>query len=129
MVSLTSLLLKMQGLDELMLKPAKSKQKSLQEVVKEFQDRDRNNDIVVEPIDPEQDPLLAPPDPQLDNTRKKSVTPKSTEGKTLSGANKSAGKLLGKAEDAKPAKAHLTIDYIIDNGDLQVPLMVTASKH
>jgi hypothetical protein len=127
MISLTSFLLKMQGLDEL-LKPAKSKQKSLQDLVTELRDRDRNNDIVVEMGNVEQDALLAAPDPLPGSTRKIPIpsSPKVAAQNPLSGAGKSAVKFSGKTEEAKPVKFHITTDYIIDSGDAQVAIMVKA---
>ena len=125
MISLPNLLLKLQGLDDLLAKPSKDKQKSLADLVKDFSERDRNNDLVVEIMETEQEALL--------NTANSTVGPKSSpknpqEPKPSAAKNAlpAMEKSVLNAEEQKPVKAKAKTDYIIDSGDAQITITVNA---
>ena len=126
MISLTSLLLKLQGLEEIVAKPAKDKQKSLEELVKEFSDRDRNNDLVVEMIDAEQETLLNAPDNPAGAGKNKAKDPQEPKPPAAKNPLPNVDKPALKAEESKQVKARSKIDYIIDSGDAQVAIQVNA---
>jgi len=124
MISLTSLLLKLQGLDGLLAKPAKDKQKSIADIVKEFSDRDRNNDLVVEIMDTEQEVLLNAPDSPPGAAKKKTKEPQEPKPPAVKNSLPNVEKPVLKAEEQKPVKARSKTDYIIDSGEAQVAITV-----
>jgi hypothetical protein len=129
MVPMLQLLAKRQGTDEslLMLGKPKPKNQEFGDVIKEFVERDRNNDIVVEVLDMGMDGLLDP-----GNANKNKTEIKSQEGGgpventvTLKADLKEViGKDMKKTEKAKN---RITTDYIVD-GDTQVVVNVVKDK-
>lgn len=122
MVPLLQLLLK-KDIEDL-IRPEKNRKKTFDELIKDFSDRDRNNDIVVEIMELDETDFLGDraekgkEQPAL-NTEPK-PTPKREIKKTPSAALASPLK----DKDAPKAKAHLTTDYIIE-GDTRVILSVS----
>jgi len=119
MVPLIQLLSKQQGLDEglLMLGKPKPKDQAFSDVIKEFMDRDRNNEIVVEVLDMGMDELLG-----TSNLSKEKITNKKQENKESENTITLKTNLLDLSKDKKKqgkAKNRVTTDYIID-GDTQV---------
>ena len=120
MVPLIQLLSKQQGLNEglLMLGKPKQKNQEFADVIKEFMDRDRNNEIVVEVLDMGMNNLLG-----TDNTSKEKMIIKNQEKKELENtiALKANLKDVSSKNTKKQgiAKNRVTTDYIID-GDAQV---------
>jgi hypothetical protein len=124
MVPLIQLLSKRQGIDEglLMLGKPKPKNQEFSDVIKEFVDRDRNNEIVVEVLDMGIDNLLGNGNGN-GNTAKEKINIKNQDNKkmentvtlktNLKDVSSKDKKKLGKA------KNRVTTDYIID-GDAQV---------
>jgi hypothetical protein len=125
MVPLLQLLLK-KDVEDLM-RPEKNRQKTFEDQIKDFSSRDRNNDIVVEVMELDEDELLSGRDvkgqakPNLDMEPK--PTPK-REPKKLSNPTISAPL---KKQDNNKVKAHLATDYIIE-GDTRIVLNVSADK-
>lgn len=132
MVSLSQLLLKTQGLDLDLLKPQK-KNKTLETAVKDFADRDRNNDIVVEVLDKELDELVGELSGEKTESKSKD-TDKEKNGikpqEQTDDAAKAAVRKNDKPSVEKSVKAtgkvknYLMTDYIID-GDTQITVEVT----
>jgi hypothetical protein len=111
-----------------LLRPEKNRQKPFDVLIKDFADRDRNNDIVVEVMELGEEELLSDRDaatgktnPTLDTEPK--PTPKREIKKTTAPAI--AAPLKKQAD--KKAKAHLSTDYIIE-GDTRIVLNVSAAK-
>lgn len=116
-IPLMELLLKKQGLDEglLLLLQDQYKNSSFSDVIKEFTERDRNNDIVVEPI---LDTAAVGTAAAAADTK----VVKPTAGKVIDG--RETMKDMAVAEnDAKKNRASVTTDYIIDS-ETQVALQV-----
>lgn len=123
MIPLTELLLKRQGLDELL--KGKKKDQTFADSLKEFMNNDRNNDIVVEPLqmtgeDGENQPGLMSPN---DKARKLNVSD-STPEKTQSSK---ASSLLSKKADEAKVKGFISTDYIVD-GDTQLLVQIEPEK-
>lgn len=132
MVSLSQLLLKSQGLDLDLFKPQKNKNKTLDAMVKDFVERDRNNDIVVEIMDKELDQLVEELSPDKidakDKDKDKGKTGIKPQSKTDDVAKNNIQKTAKQSGDkslktASKTKNYLTTDYIID-GDTQVTVEV-----
>lgn len=127
MVSLSQLLLKTQGLDLNLLKP-QNKNKSLESAVKDFTERDRNNDIVVEVMDKELDALVGELSGEKTESGNKDII--GIKPQQTGDATKAAVRKNDKTSVEKPLKAvakvknYLTTDYIID-GDTQITVEVT----
>ena len=124
MIPITELILKRQGLDEIL--KGKTKDQTFEGSLKEFMNNDRNNDIVVEPlqmtgVDGETQPALA--SPTADKTKKFNVSD-STPEKNQSGKVSS---LLSKKGDEAKVKGFVSTDYIID-GDAQLLVEVESEK-
>jgi len=128
MISLTSLLLKLQGLEGVLAKPVKDKQKSIAEMAKEFSERDRNNDLVVEIVEAEQEAMLNAPESPVGAPKNKTKDPQEPKPPAVKNPLPSVEKPILKAEEQKPVKARSKTDYIIDNGDAQVAIMVNAAR-
>lgn len=111
-IPLTQLLLRKQGIDEslILLQQDKYKNSTFKDVIKDFNERDRNNDIVVEPLI---DFMAAE---TVNNVATDTKTGKPTPGKALT--NKETAKDTAKetaASDETKNKASITTDYIIDS--------------
>lgn len=141
MVPLLQLLSMRQGLDEelLTLTKLKQKNKSFAEVIKEFVDRDRNNDIVVEPFDMGVDEMPGngkaknnASNPKKQGTTKVKKNASDMNEQENSSLQENAVPLkkdskVSVGQDKKKAvkvKSHISTDYIID-GDAQVVVNVT----
>lgn len=129
MIPITELLLKRQGLDTDMLMGNKKKNQEFEASLKEFMNRDRNNDIVIEQLNMANGEFSNPADAA------KPVAPKP---KKIISDEKAADKvkdtkqspLLGgeaKKAEANKDKSHLTTDYLID-GDAQIMVQVAKEK-
>lgn len=124
MVPLVQLLAKNQGVDEslLMLGKQKAKNQEFGDVVKEFVERDHNNEIVVEVLDMGMDVVLNPGNVTKtkselklqENSAVENTVALHTEIKDVIGKDK-------KKQDK--AKNRITTDYIVD-GDTQVVINV-----
>ncbi len=124
-------LLKRQGLDGDLLKAQKgnpkSKTKSFDSTIKEFTDRDRNNDIVVEIFDTSLLTLGGNVQPkETQNIQLDAESEAKTDGKPKKGAN--PAQLTADLDNTSgtgpdKGKSYLTTDYIID-GDYQVTVNV-----
>lgn len=119
MIPITELILKRQGLDEVL--KGKKKNQTFDDAVKDFMNNDRNNDIVVEPLQMTGDeganqPALA--SPSVDKVKKAANAGDGTPDKTQSSK---AGSLFGGAKkgDEAKVKSFISTDYIID-GDTQL---------
>jgi len=126
MISLPNLLLKLQGLD-ILAKAAKEKQKSLDDLVTEFSDRDRNNDLVVEVMEATPEEALNAPDALRGAGKGKPKSSPEMQLLTEKNVEPDAEKSALKPEEQKPVKARTKIDYIIDSGDAQLAIMVNAA--
>lgn len=129
MIPLTELLLRRQGLDIEMLTGNKNKNQPFADVLKEFMNRDRNNDIVVEQMSMTPDELgstVEQANPTADKAKKKGPE------ETVADKNKNpkqepvSGGSLKKAEENK-AKSSLLTDYIVD-GDAQIMVVIENKK-
>lgn len=130
MVPLTQLLLKKQGLDEDLFMPSKdrNKKKSFAEIIKNFTERDRNNDIVVE--------VLKLDLPELGGEgkgKKEKADPISYDNAEAkeepAPSAKAKGAVTGKGDKkAAGAKSIVSTDFIID-GDTQVLINVVKEKN
>lgn len=124
MVPLVQLLAKNQGAEEslLMLGKAKPKNQQFADVVKEFVERDRNNEIVVEVLDMGMDVPLNP-----GNVNKEKMELKIQESNAVENtvALKTDLKEVNGKDRKKQEKAknRITTDYIVD-GDAQVVVNV-----
>lgn len=127
MVPLIQLLSKRQGLDDslLLLGKPKPKNQEFADVVKEFMERDRNNEIVVEVLDMGMDDLLGAGNASKEKNRIniKGEESNSTTENTVS--LKTDLKDISAKDKKKQGKAknRVTTDYIID-GDTQVVVNV-----
>ncbi len=128
MVPMLQLLAKRQGTDAslLMLGQPKPKNQQFSDVIKEFVERDRNNDIVVEVLDMGLDGLLDPGNGNKNKTEIKSQEGGPVENTvTLKADLKDViGKDMKKTEKVKN---RITTDYIVD-GDTQVVVNVVKEK-
>ncbi len=117
LIPLPQLLLRQQGID---LSKSLNKDKSFAELLEDFQDGDRNNDIVVEVMDTGAG--LMTDTPAKAEKRKSAVSPAEPPANpvTPSGPLPQAPSAQAVRE---PARTHFTTDYIIDN-DTQVMLNV-----
>lgn len=136
MVPLMQLLLRQQGLDENLFNvKERRKVKSFGEIIKEWRDRDRNDEIVVEVLD-------MPEEEQLAGEQKKKGTAK-TPGPVKKAEQTLLAELIGQPKEPKDAvgkkttatkengrnkpKGRLVTEYIIDR-DLQVTVEVLGDK-
>lgn len=131
MIPLVQFLLRQQGLDEEMLKPQK-KNKSFDEIIKDFNESDRNNDIVVEILDLGNEELAVRDKP---GTLKKSAktNPADDESVTLLStlARARGNKVMptaaaGTKKEDNKNKSRVATDFIIDK-DTQVIVNVVAA--
>lgn len=129
--SLDSLLKKL-GVDAENPKPSRKPPKSFEEMMADFNKRDRNNDIVVEPagadefdgegFDPEKKPKLTLSEKEKAARAASPAKPdKPNKAKTI-------GSLLKQAKLDKKDKGCLTTDYIIE-GDSEVSLGIIAAEN
>jgi hypothetical protein len=128
MVPVLQLLAKRQGVDEslLMLGKPKPQNQDFAGVIKDFVERDRNNEIVVEVLDTGMDGVLDP-----GNANKTKNEMKNPDNGTVENAvtlKTDLKDVIGK-DKKKPEKVknRLTTDYIID-GDTQVVVNVAKSS-
>lgn len=128
MVSLSQLLLKSQGLDLDLLKPKKNQ--TLDSMLKDFAERDRNNDIVVEVMDKGVEELVEELSSEKADTKDKEkdkigLKPQSPVDDNAKGNLKKKDKAYAEKAEKSPTKAknYLTTDYIID-GDTQIVINV-----
>ena len=124
--SLASLLKKL-GTESENPKPTRKPPKSFEEMMKEFAARDRNNDIVVEPVgsgefDEEGSGLDKKPKLSLAD-KEKSTRDTSPAKPEKSSKTKPSGSLLKPAKPDKKDKGCLTTDYIIE-GDAEVSIEI-----
>jgi hypothetical protein len=124
MVPLIQLLAKNQGVDEglLMLGKPKPKNQEFADVVKEFMERDRNNEIVVEVLDMAMNDLFGNAtlgkDKNNNKKQEKGIVENTVSLKTdIKAVNAKDNKKQGKVKNS------ITTDYIID-GDTQVVVNV-----
>ncbi|MCX7780167.1 MAG: peptidase S55 SpoIVB [Negativicutes bacterium] len=124
MVPLLQLLLERQGLDKDLLKGGKPKNKSFADIIKEFSERDRNNDIVVEVMKMEADELPGGDKPKAG---KAPVEPEPKPSPRPATKAKTAAPLMEQLAEKKNEthKNHVATDYIIE-GDTQVLINVEA---
>lgn len=128
MVPMLQLLAKRQGTDEglLMLGKPKPKNQQFGDVIKEFVERDRNNDIVVEVLDMGLDGLLDPGNGNKNKTEIKSQEGGPVENTVTLKAD--LKEVIGKdMKKTEKAKNRITTDYIVD-GDTQVVVNVVKDK-
>lgn len=121
MVPLLQLISQNQGLDEeiILLTKAKDKNRKFEEVIKEFSDRDRNNDIVVEVLNMEIGEFMG-------NVTEQPSKPKTEPKKQETNLAKKSNTPLKKETKAKN-KNYIATDYII-SGDTQVVINVEKEK-
>ena len=123
MVPLLQLISQNQGLDEeiILLTKAKDKNRKFEEVIKEFSDRDRNNDIVVEVLNMEIGEFMG-------NVTEQPSKPKTEPKKQETNLAKKSNTTLKKETKAKNKdKNYVATDYII-SGDTQVVINVEKEK-
>lgn len=128
MIPLPQLLLKKQGLDDVLLNGDKKKNQSFADMLKEFSQNDRNNDIVVEPLAIPGSPLAAENAlgaPAQEKPPVKNSNDENTRDK--SAAKQAAPPVLTVTKTDEKAKSVVTTDYIID-GDTQVMVEVSGDK-
>ena len=124
MVPLLQLISKRQGLDESLLMLGKPKPKNQQfgDVIKEFVERDRNNEIVVEVLDMGMNGLLDPGNVNKNKTEIKSPGGEPVENTVALQAN--LKEVIGRdMKKQEKVKNRITTDYIVD-GDTQVVVNV-----
>lgn len=126
MVPLLQLLSRRQGIDEelLTLSKPKNKNKGFAEMIKEFVDRDRNNDIVVEVLDMGVEDFLG--NGKMKNNagdvkQQESILLQKNEANLKKNTKENTEQTLKTSEKAKN---RIITDYIID-GDAQVVVNVT----
>ena len=121
MVPLLQLISQNQGLDEeiILLTKAKDKNRKFEEVIKEFSDRDRNNDIVVEVLNMDIGEFMG-------NVGEQPSKPKTEPKKQETAPVKKSNTPLKKETKAKN-KNYIATDYII-SGDTQVVINVEKEK-
>jgi hypothetical protein len=122
-------LLKRQGLDESLLAIGKTKQRNqgFADVIKEFVDRDRNNDIVAEILDLGTDEVSGNSKIKSntgDGKQQESILLQKSEVNLKKEPKESSGQNIRRQEKTKN---HITTDYIID-GEAQVVINVTRKK-
>ncbi len=119
-VPLLQLLLKQQGLASLVGKKNKDKQKSLAQLIREFSEQDRNNDIVIEPYNPR----LAKKDVgETEKTANKSrLSAKAVKDLIKQSKDAQETAFVGEARSTKD-KTATPIDYIVE-GEKQVIIQV-----
>lgn len=128
MVPMLQLLAKRQGTDAslLMLGQPKPKNQQFGDVIKEFVERDRNNDIVVEVLDMGLDSLLDPGNGNKNKTEIKSQEGGPVENTVTLKAD--LKEVIGKdMKKTEKVKNRITTDYIVD-GDTQVVVNVVKEK-
>jgi hypothetical protein len=124
MVPLLQLLSKRQGLDEslLVLGKAKPRNQGFADVINEFVERDRNNDIVVEVMDMGMDSLLDPGN--VNKSKSEIKNPESNAVENTVALKADLKEVTGKDKKIQEkAKNRITTDYIVD-GDTQVVVNV-----
>lgn len=121
MVPLLQLISQNQGLDEeiILLTKAKEKNRKFEEIIKEFSDRDRNNDIVVEVLNMDIGEFMG-------NVGEQPSKPKTEPKKQETAPVKKSNTPLKKETKAKN-KNYIATDYII-SGDTQVVINVEKEK-
>lgn len=122
MVPLLQLLLKKDAQD--LLRPEKNRQKSFDDLLKDFAKRDRNNDLVVEVMELDEDELLGDSAPKGQTAPSLDTEPKPTPKRETKKTVKPTIAAPLKKRDNSKAKAHLTTDYIIE-GDTRITLNVS----
>lgn len=125
MVPLLQLLLQKETAD--LLRPEKNRQKTFDDMMRDFTSRDRNNDIVVEVMDVEEGEMLSGHEAAGKNTPKLETEPQPTPKKEMKKTTKPALAGSAKRKDNSKIKTHLTTDYIIE-GDTRIVLNVTPEK-
>jgi hypothetical protein len=125
MVPLLQLLLKKDVED--LIRPEKNRQKSFEDLIKDFSSRDRNNDIVVEVMELDEEELLSGRDVPGKTNPALDTEPKPTPKRELKKTPTATIATPLKKKDEKKAKAHLTTDYIIE-GDTRIVLNVSEGK-
>jgi hypothetical protein len=126
MVPVMQLLLERQGFDKELLKGGKTKNRTFEDIVKDFAQRDRNNDIVVEILKMEAEDIPAgepakASKPQIEQEPKPSPRPASGQ--------KPASQAEWQQSEKKNEvnKNYVSTDYIIE-GDTQVLINVEATE-
>ena len=122
-----SALLKKLGAEAENPKPTRKPPKSFEEMMADFNKRDRNNDIVVEPVgssDLEEEGIDPEKKPKLKLSEKEKATRDTSPAKPdKSNKAKPATSLLKPAKSDKKDKGCLTTDYIIE-GDSEVSIEI-----
>ena len=121
MVPLLQLLMK-KDLDDL-LRPEKNRQKSFDDLLKDFSLRDHNNDLVVEVMALEEGDLLSEPGAKATTNPTLDTEPKPTPKRDIKKTPKALNVTSPKKKDDSKVKAFLSTDYIVE-GDSRVILNV-----
>ncbi|HEY3426962.1 MAG TPA: peptidase S55 SpoIVB, partial [Negativicutes bacterium] len=129
MIPITQLLLKRQGLDDSMLQINKNQNKPFSDILKEFSERDRNNDVIVEIMDTNvgelgtDSPGATQAKPVMHDKLENEQVPKleNKHTKTEQEITATSDKSLDKQ------KSRISTDYMIE-GDTQVLIQVKNDK-